>query len=243
MLIYGMPQANQPPEMFEFLQRVPVLSALNDVEKRQLLEESKLLHIEQDTLIQASGTPHHHLYLVVSGQISMCGSTAEGEELTLAVFGPRSLSSWMALFHDSPAERGLVAQAGSRLIAFPADSIKAMLARNPDIYPRVLKLEAVRFRAALNLHQLTLLKNRTQRLAGLMLMLVSISGDQRAEPEILLKSEQLARLAQCSRQVLFMAIKELSATGAVVQGYGRVIIKDIGRLHAIYAADGTAKHA
>jgi CRP/FNR family transcriptional regulator, cyclic AMP receptor protein len=237
-----MTQTNHPLEMIDFLQRVPVLSALNDAEQRQLLDESKLLHIEQDTLIQASGTPHHHLYLVISGQISMCGSTAEGEELTLAVFGPRSLSSWMALFHDSPAERGLVAQAGSRLIAFPAESIKAMLARNPDMYPRVLKLEAVRFRAALNLHQLTLLKNRTQRLAGLMLMLVNISGDQRAQPEILLKSEQLARLAQCSRQVLFLAIKELAETGAVTQGYGKVIIKDIDRLHAIYEPDIAAKH-
>ena len=237
-----MTQTNQPAEMIEFLQRVPVLSALNDAEQRQLLDASKLLHIEQDTLIQASGTPHHHLYLVISGQISMCGSTAEGEELTLAVFGPRSLSSWMALFHDSPAERGLVAQAGSRLIAFPAESIKAMLARNPDMYPRVLKLEAVRFRAALNLHQLTLLKNRTQRLAGLMLMLVNISGDQRAQPEILLKSEQLARLAQCSRQVLFLAIKELAETGAVTQGYGKVIIKDIDRLHAIYEHNSKAKH-
>lgn len=237
-----MTQTNHPLEMIDFLQRVPVLSALNDAEQRQLLDESKLLHIEQDTLIQASGTPHHHLYLVISGQISMCGSTAEGEELTLAVFGPRSLSSWMALFHDSPAERGLVAQAGSRLIAFPAESIKAMLARNPDMYPRVLKLEAVRFRAALNLHQLTLLKNRTQRLAGLMLMLVNISGDQRAQPEILLKSEQLARLAQCSRQVLFLAIKELAETGAVTQGYGKVIIKDIDSLHAIYEPDSAAKH-
>ena len=242
MLIYGMTQTNHPLEMIDFLQRVPVLSALNGAEQRQLLDESKLLHIEQDTLIQASGTPHHHLYLVVSGQISMCGSTAEGEELTLAVFGPRSLSSWMALFHDSPAERGLVAQAGSRLIAFPAEAIKAMLARNPDMYPRVLKLEAVRFRAALNLHQLTLLKNRTQRLAGLMLMLVSISGDQRAQPEILLKSEQLARLAQCSRQVLFLAIKELSEAGAVTQGYGKVVIKDIERLRAIYEPDSAATH-
>jgi len=242
MLIYGMTQTNHPLEMIDFLQRVPVLSALNGAEQRQLLDESKLLHIEQDTLIQASGTPHHHLYLVVSGQISMCGSTAEGEELTLAVFGPRSLSSWMALFHDSPAERGLVAQAGSRLIAFPAEAIKAMLARNPDMYPRVLKLEAVRFRAALNLHQLTLLKNRTQRLAGLMLMLVSISGDQRAQPEILLKSEQLARLAQCSRQVLFLAIKELSEAGAVTQGYGKVVIKDIERLRAIYEPESAAKH-
>lgn len=237
MLVLTMNKNVRPQDMLDFLTRVPVLSDLAMREQLRLLSESKIIVLDQETLIQASGTPHHHLYLVVNGQISMRGLTVEGEELTLAVFGPRSLSSWMALFHDSPAERSLIAESGSRLLAFPAQAVKDMLIRNPDIYPIVLKMEAIRFRAALNLQQLALLKNRTQRLAGLMLMLVDISGDRRAQPEILLKSEQLARLAQCSRQMLFLAIKSLAAAGAVKQGYGRVTIIDIGCLRKIYTPD------
>jgi CRP/FNR family cyclic AMP-dependent transcriptional regulator len=221
-------------DLTRFLAKLPVFKQLKSGEREQLLTRCRLLALDHRKILQASGEPHHHLWVVVTGEIAMVASSAEGDDLTLAIFGPGSTSSWIALFHDTPAERNLIAAPGSYILGIPRAVALSLLEAHPSLYPTVLKIEANRFRAALNLQQHNLVRERPRRVAGLLLMLMEMSGEPQQSPVIRLTSQQLARMAHCSRQSLYEAVKTLSALGAVQQKYGQIEIIDQQRLRAAY---------
>ena len=206
-----------------FLQKLVVFNQLTAEQQQRLLEHSQLLSFSQRSVLQRSGSAHHHLYIVVTGQLEMCTTTADGDELVLAVFGPGAMSSWVALFNDEPASRELFATADSRVLACPANTIKQLLNNSPELYPEVLKMEGLRFRAALNRQQLSLLPDRNKRIAALLLMFIDISGDNSAAPAVRLTSQRLAKAAQCSRQMLYLSIKVLQQRGWIEQQYGQIL--------------------
>ena len=134
-------------ELVQFLGKLPVFERLKPDERDTLLRQCRLHALEQREVLQAAGDPHHHLWVIVTGEIAMVASSEDGEELTLAIFGPGSTSSWIALFHDTPAERHLVGGAESHILGIPSKVALKLLEDFPKLYPIVLKIEANRFRA------------------------------------------------------------------------------------------------
>lgn len=191
--------------------------------------------LDQRQVMQAAGDPHHHLWVIVTGEIAMVASSADGEEMTLAIFGPGSTSSWIALFHDTPAERNLVGAGKSHILGIPRKIALKLLEDHPALYPLVLKIEANRFRAALNLQQHNLVRERPRRVAGLLLMLIEMSGVKQQIHQVHLTSQELARMAHCSRQSLYESIKLLSQQAVVRQHYGYLEVLDTEKLQRIYA--------
>lgn len=221
-------------ELVQFLGKLPVFERLNVEQRTALLDQCRLHSLEQREVMQAAGDPHHHLWVIVTGEIAMVANSEDGDELTLAIFGPGSTSSWIALFHDTPAERNLIGNTGSHILGLPRRVALQLLENHPALYPIVLKIEANRFRAALNLQQHNLVRERPRRVAGLLLMLLEMSGEGRQSNIIRLTSQQLAKMAHCSRQSLFEAVKTLAEQGAVRQRYGEIEITDVEKLRSVY---------
>jgi CRP-like cAMP-binding protein len=221
-------------ELVQFLGQLPVFEGLSAAERQNLLGTSRLLALDQRQVMQAAGDAHHHLWVIVTGEIAMVARSADGEEMTLAIFGPGSTSSWIALFHDTPAERNLVGASQSHILGIPKKIALKLLEDRPSLYPLILKIEANRFRAALNLQQHNLVRERPRRVAGLLLMLIEMSGNKQHSLEVHLTSQELARMAHCSRQSLYQAIKLLTQQRVVRQCYGYLEVLDTDKLKRIY---------
>lgn len=221
-------------ELVQFLGQLPVFEGLSAAERQNLLGTSRLHALDQRQVMQAAGDAHHHLWVIVTGEIAMVARSADGEEMTLAIFGPGSTSSWIALFHDTPAERNLVGASQSHILGIPKKIALKLLEDRPSLYPLILKIEANRFRAALNLQQHNLVRERPRRVAGLLLMLIEMSGNKQHSHEVHLTSQELARMAHCSRQSLYQAIKLLTQKRAVRQCYGYLEVLDTDKLKRIY---------
>lgn len=221
-------------ELVQFLGQLPVFEGLSAVERQNLLGTSRLHALDQRQVMQAAGDAHHHLWVIVTGEIAMVARSADGEEMTLAIFGPGSTSSWIALFHDTPAERNLVGASQSHILGIPKKIALKLLEDRPSLYPLILKIEANRFRAALNLQQHNLVRERPRRVAGLLLMLIEMSGNKQHSLEVHLTSQELARMAHCSRQSLYQAIKLLTQQRVVRQCYGYLEVLDTYKLKRIY---------
>ncbi len=222
-------------KLVQFLGQIPVFECLSATERQNLLGQCRLHALDQRQVMQAAGDPHHHLWVIVTGEIAMVASSADGEEMTLAIFGPGSTSSWIALFHDTPAERNLVGAGKSHILGIPRKIALKLLEDHPALYPLVLKIEANRFRAALNLQQHNLVRERPRRVAGLLLMLIEMSGVKQQIHQVHLTSQELARMAHCSRQSLYESIKLLSQQAVVRQHYGYLEVLDTEKLQRIYA--------
>ncbi len=213
-----------------FLNSLPVFDQLSVNACQALIKQCAVERFDKRQTLQHSGTPHHHLYVVITGKLEMVATSAAGEELTIAVLGPKSMSSLVALFLDGGAHRALVAAADTRVLAISAQALRQVLTTYPELYPYVLQYEGKRFRAALDLTQLVLNPKRTHRLASHLLMLVDISGDLSDQPKVLLTHQQLQKIANCSRQVLHQSLKELRSMGMIRQAYGHIEILDLPQL-------------
>ncbi len=222
-------------KLVQFMGQIPVFECLSTTERQHLWGQCRLHALDQRQVMQAAGDPHHHLWVIVTGEIAMVASSADGEEMTLAIFGPGSTSSWIALFHDTPAERNLVGAGKSHILGIPRKIALKLLEDHPALYPLVLKIEANRFRAALNLQQHNLVRERPRRVAGLLLMLIEMSGVKQQIHQVHLTSQELARMAHCSRQSLYESIKLLSQQAVVRQHYGYLEVLDTEKLQRIYA--------
>ncbi len=216
--------------MTEFLHGLAVFRALEKTQCEELVKRCNFERYDRRHVVQRSGEKHHHLYVVVTGKLEMEAVSPSGETLTLAVFGPKSMSSWLALFYDDVAQRNLIALADTRVLAIPAKAIREILDNKPSIYPEVLRHEGKRFRAALDLAQLVLSPNRSKRLATLLMMLVEVSGDSSDQPRVLMTHVQLQKIANCSRQVLHQNLKQLQHMGLIEQAYGFIKLINIKTL-------------
>jgi len=215
-----------------FLKDLPIFETLSRKDLQALLDDCSLEMFNHRHTLQRSGDPHHHLYVVVTGKLEMVATSKQGDEFTMAVFGPKSMSSWVALFLDSNAHRSLVAMADTRVLAIPVKPLKALLERYPRLYQQVLRYEGRRFRAALDITELVLNPDRTKRLATQLMMLIQISGDNSKTPRVLMTHQQLQKIANCSRQVLHQNLKKLQELNLIKQAYGHIEVVDITRLQA-----------
>ena len=197
-----------------------------------LIQRSRVMSFTKSTPLLEAGQEHLFLYLVLSGQVEMRASNAQGFEMTLALFSPSSMTSWVALFHDTPAERSLVALADTRVLAMPKEAVKALLESEPMLYPEVLKLEGKRFRASLNRAQLMLNPHKSQRLAALLLTLLEISDQQTPVPKLHITHTVLASTANCSRQSLHESLRDLEQRGLVEKAYRCLQFPSVARLEA-----------
>ena len=78
------------------------------------------------------------------------------------------------------------------------------------------------------------MREQPRRVAGLLLMLMEMAGEANQSRVIKLTSQQLAKMAHCSRQSLHGAVKTLSQHGAVRQRYGEIEIVDVEALRVLY---------
>lgn len=214
---------------------MPILGQLPLPVRNQLAAAARIIRCDRRMVVLAQGAPHETLFLVVSGQLDYCGTTSDGDEITLATFGPGGASSWLSVYHRTPARRDLVGNPGSLLLAIPHRLIRTTLERYPALYPEVIEYEANRFRALLDWQELSLTKDRTSRIALMLIQLAAIKGDTSAQPTVELTGERLAKTTQCSRQTLLTSLRKLQDAGLIEQTYGKVRLLDLDGLRAFRA--------
>lgn len=230
--------------------KMPILRRLPSGVHQELAQKSRIVRCDERTTLLSQGAEHKYLYLVIAGQLDFRGSTSEGDEITLATFGPGGVSSWFSVFHTTRARRDLVGNPGSILLAIPHQLIRTILAQNPSLYPYVIKYEAARVRALLDWQELFLTRDRTRRIALMLIQLAEARGggargaeaseaEARArvskQPIVRLTGERLAQTTNCSRQTLLSSLRKLRDAGLIEQAYGEIRLLDIDGLRAFRA--------
>ena len=207
--------------------QMPILQYLPRKAQEEIAWKARVIECDQRTILLSQGAEHKYLYLVITGQLDFCGSTREGEEITLASFGPGSVSSWFSVYHTTNSRRDLVACRDSVFLAIPHQLIRTMLTQNPELYPYVIRYEANRVRALLDWQELSLTSDRTRRIALMLIQLAEIKGDKSNQPIVRLTGERLARTTNCSRQTLLASLQKLREANLIKQRYGEVQLLDI----------------
>jgi len=210
----------------EAIGKMPILGRLPSDARKELAIKGRQISCETRLMVLSAGAPHDYIFVVVEGQLDFCGRTSDGEEITLAVFGPGCASSWLAIYHETPAHRDLIGNPGSLLLAIPKQLIRSTLKQYPELFPDILAYEANRFRTLLDWQQMSLVSDRSRRIALMLAHLAEIKGDKSKQPLVKLSGERLAKTVHCSRQTLMTSLSKLQKKGLIEQVYGGVRLLD-----------------
>ncbi len=170
-------------------------------------------------------------YIVKEGSFRVTREHSDGRAITLATLGPGEIFGELAMLDGDSRSASAEALSDGELLALPANDVRSLLARHPEIALKLVAGLVRRLRAA----NVRLTKQSFQtvpsRVAGILAQLsrehASANGE---EVTIRMNQTDLAQLAGTSRESVSRFLAELERAGVVRSGRGRVTVLDPPKL-------------
>ncbi len=170
-------------------------------------------------------------YIVKDGTFRVTREHSDGRAITLATLGPGEIFGELAMLDGDNRSASAEALTDGELLALPANDVRSLLARHPEIALKLVAGLVRRLRAA----NVRLTKQSFQtvpsRVAGILAQLSREQGNGAGE-EVTIRMNQtdLAQLAGTSRESVSRFLAELERAGVVRSGRGRVTVLDPPKL-------------
>ena len=215
----------------ELVGQAAPFALLSPEERRTLAASARIVRCRGRTQLYCGAITPTQIFYVVNGGIELSASNPAGDEVVLAVYGPENWATWLILFDDTPTGRALTGTNHSVVLAFPAETLRGIIARNPALYPPILAEISRRFRATLRWQAIMSLRNGP-RVAQLLAMLIEVNRDT-GYGVVMATHNRLARMLGLSRQTLHVELERLAQSGIITRRYGRIEVPDPARLQAL----------
>lgn len=206
----------------------PVLGLLTAHELDHVLRFALPRQYAADEVIFRKGDPGRSLMLIVSGQVKISLSGADGKEAVLAVLGAGEILGEMAILDNNPRSADATALEACQLLVLQQRDFVPFLERNPRIVIRLLTVVSERLRRTSALLQERLLHSVPQRLARALLELCRAGATgcgPGAKVQVPVRQKTFASLLGTSRETLNKQLHAWQADGLIRLRRGAVVIE------------------
>ena len=186
------------------------------------------------TLLAGRGDRPDRLWHVMEGSVEIGLYSESGRAARLTPTLPGGWATWLACFQEAPLPHDLWTGQNTRLAAFPADAVRTLAVRFPQVYPRVIQRIGERMRDLIGWSLAASLSDPEQRLAYLLTVMARQAGGD-GPIELVLTQDRIAAAGMGTRQRVARLLRALSDRGLIEQKYGRVRILSAPRLEAFAA--------
>lgn len=192
----------------ELLQSLPLLDGVPAAALNALAERCGAVHFTRDSVIFQQDDPADRIWLVHTGQVKVVYQEVDGREVILEMIAAGEAFGGAVLFfptHPATAK----AMEDAVLVGFSADQYSQLLAQNPPVIMKLLRMLGARHRSMINM-QILAGERVERRLAHILLKLADRAGQ--ADPDGIVITIPLSRqdLADMSGTTLETAIRTLS---------------------------------
>jgi len=130
------------------LSRAPLFAELEQKELEALAKTGERREFGRDEVIFAANEPADGLYVIATGRVKVCVSSAGGRELILATLGSEQFFGEMALLDNEPRSASVVAQLPTVAYRIRRDDFNRLLEHHPGIARKLLRELSLRLRRA-----------------------------------------------------------------------------------------------
>ena len=176
-------------------------------------------------------------YIVKEGSFRVTREHSDGRAITLATLGPGEIFGELAMLDGDQRSASAEALTEGELLALPANDVRALLARHPEISLKLVAGLVRRLRAANVRLSRQSFQTVPSRVAGILAQLSREAqddgdGDGAPSQEVTIQMNQtdLAQLAGTSRESVSRFLAELERAGVVRSGRGRVTVLEPAKL-------------
>jgi CRP/FNR family transcriptional regulator len=217
----------------ELLRSVPLFADLEEGELERFSHVAVPRSFPAGTRVFHEGDSSDACYIVSEGSFRVTREHSDGRAITLATLGPGEIFGELAMLDGDRRSASAESITDGTLLALPANDVRSLLARNPEIALKLVAGLVRRLRAANARLSRQSFQTVPSRVAGILLQLSRDSqGEDGEEVEVTIRMNQtdLAQLAGTSRESVSRFLAELERAGVVRSGRGRVTVLQPGKL-------------
>ena len=217
----------------ELLRSVPLFADLEEGELERFSHVAVPRSFPAGTRVFHEGDSSDACYIVSEGNFRVTREHSDGRAITLATLGPGEIFGELAMLDGDKRSASAESITDGTLLALPANDVRSLLARNPEIALKLVAGLVRRLRAANARLSRQSFQTVPSRVAGILLQLSRDGqGEEGEEVEITIRMNQtdLAQLAGTSRESVSRFLAELERAGVVRSGRGRVTVLQPGKL-------------
>jgi CRP/FNR family transcriptional regulator, cyclic AMP receptor protein len=224
------PEADQTA--VELLKSVPLFADLEGEELERFSHVAVPRSFPAGTRVFHEGDDSDACYIVKDGSFRVTREHSDGRAITLATLGPGEIFGELAMLDGDQRSASAEALTDGDLLALPANDVRGLLARHPEISLKLVAGLVRRLRAANVRLSRQSFQTVPSRVAGILAQLSreAQNGDESEEVTINMNQTDLAQLAGTSRESVSRFLAELERAGVVRSGRGRVTVLDPSKL-------------
>lgn len=219
-----------------YFERFRVISALNDEQRRQLEQLTRMLGVKRGTQIYLPGDPSEQIFLLKSGIIKISTTTPDRREAILAFLHPGDIFGELAFIDDAPRDHVAEAYNDCVICAMGRETILRVIHDTPEIGFQITKLIGLRLRTFRSRIEELLCKSAHARVAHALLELAERHGVQDTDGVLVslrLSQGDLGRLVGLSRETVNAILQEWREQNLLEMDRRSVRLRDPKRLQKL----------
>jgi CRP/FNR family transcriptional regulator len=211
---------------------VPLFADLSETELEQFARVAVARHFPKATRVFHEGDRGDACYIVRSGTCRVTREHPDGRAITLANLGPGDLFGELAMLDGDQRSASVETLTDAELLALPANDVRALLSRHPEITVKLITALTRRLRETNERVTRQSFQTVPSRIAGVLTQLVAEEAPREGSDGVTIRMRQadLAQLAGTSRESVSRFLAELERAGVVSCGRGRVTVIEPPRL-------------
>lgn len=217
----------------DLLKSVTLFADLGEDELEQFSHVAVPRTFPAGTRVFHEGDSSDACYIVSEGSFRVTREHSDGRAITLATLGPGEIFGELAMLDGDERSASAEALSDGALLALPANDVRSLLARHPEIALKLVAGLVRRLRAANVRLSRQSFQTVPSRVAGILSQLSREAQDENGGGEevvIRMNQTDLAQLAGTSRESVSRFLAELERAGVVRSGRGRVTVLDPPKL-------------
>jgi CRP/FNR family cyclic AMP-dependent transcriptional regulator len=221
----------------ELLRSVPLFAGLEQGELERFSQVAVPRSFPAGTRVFHEGDSSDACYIVSDGSFRVTREHSDGRAITLATLGPGEIFGELAMLDGDTRSASAESITDGTLLALPANDVRSLLGRNPEIALKLVAGLVRRLRAANMRLSRQSFQTVPSRVAGILAQLsrdgqdAGADGDgEMEEVTIRMNQTDLAQLAGTSRESVSRFLAELERAGVVRSGRGRVTVLQPNKL-------------
>jgi CRP-like cAMP-binding protein len=227
--------ATETTSAIDLLSSVPLFADLEEGELERFSQVAVPRSFPAGTRVFHEGDSSDACYIVSEGSFRVTREHSDGRAITLATLGPGEIFGELAMLDGDKRSASAESITDGTLLALPANDVRGLLARNPQIALKLVAGLVRRLRQANARLSRQSFQTVPSRVAGILLQLSRDNGagdEEGGETEVTIRMNQtdLAQLAGTSRESVSRFLAELERAGVVRSGRGRVTVLQPGKL-------------
>ncbi len=236
LAVHARPNAIQSPmrDKLWYLKQVDWLGQLSADEAQHLESRAATRIFRKGEVVYFPQDVGQTVLLLASGRIKLKHLTPDGKEAILAFIEQGELFGELALLDES--ERGEFAEAvnEAQVIAIPADTLRGVMEKRPDVALGITRLVGLRRRRIQNRLQNILFRSNRERVSHLLLELLETHGIADGDVwqiSLRLSHQEIASLIGATRESVTLILGQLQLEKLIQVHRRQLTVLDRDRLY------------